>query len=37
MKDNYIDAVIGPQSSHNFNEKKIKIEIKKKKIEFYKL
>ena len=32
MKDNYIDAVIGPQSSHNFNETIIKIENKKKKI-----
>ena len=30
MKDNYIDAVIGPQSSHNFNETIIKIENKKK-------
>ncbi len=34
MKDNYIDAVIGPQSSHNFNETIIKIENKKKKLNF---
>ncbi len=34
MKDSYIDAVIGPQSSHNFNETIIKIENKKKKLNF---
>ena len=34
-KENYVDAVVGPQSYHKFNETLLRIEKKKRKNKFY--